>query len=70
MTAKNFKAIADIIQNTDCIEQEDCLKGERIFIRGLVYEDLVNNLSDYFTTTNAKFDKDRFLKACGVVVDE
>lgn len=54
MTKKDFEAIAEILNNVDYSNPEH----SRLFI--------VEKLADYFSTVNDKFDRERFLKACGV----
>jgi len=54
LTRKHFKAIAEIIRPFFC-PQSDI---KRIFCE---------NLADYFATENERFDRNKFLKACGVL---
>lgn len=54
MIAKDFKAIAKIV-NHNWIEE-----------RYIEKDDFLKDLCDYFKTTTAKFDKEKFLKECGV----
>ena len=61
MTAKDFKAIAKAISHNTYTGSHG---GYYIML-----EDITNDLCDYFQTTNAKFDRDKFLKACGVVTN-
>jgi len=58
MTAKDFKAIADIIKKETYWDSYGFP-----YVQSKV---LSEELADYFKTTNAKFDRERFLKACGV----
>ena len=58
MTAKDFRAIAKVT-NEETITDKYGFKFIPVDV--LTYQ-----LADYFETINAKFDKDRFLKACGV----
>ena len=52
ITKKDYKAIAEII--------EEHLRNKEVCLP------FANELADYFEKDNEKFDKDRFLKACGV----
>jgi hypothetical protein len=54
LSKTHFQAIASILNN---------VKDE---IHPQVYEDLVDNFINYFSTKNEMFDKARFEKACGV----
>lgn len=54
LTRKDYKAIAEIIKaNTN----NECAAGA--YNIGL-------ELADYFAKDNPRFDKDKFLKACGL----
>lgn len=63
MTRKDFKAIAEIIKgNVEFIKQTDghCYNcRERI-------RNIADELADYLSTQNPRFDRKRFLEACGV----
>ena len=59
-TKKHYKAIAEIIEN-------------RAGINNYVYAEerthalsIANDLADYFAKNNPRFDKDKFLEACGL----
>ena len=63
LTEKDFKAVAEILAeelDPACLCSEDpcseCLCVERIRIQ----------LADYFATQNPRFDRKRFMKACGL----
>jgi hypothetical protein len=56
MTKKHYEAIASII--------------EYYAHDTTVYNALANRLADYFAQDNPKFDRQRFLKACGIEVDK
>ena len=65
MTAKDFNAIASIFNKyaQKTTKMNKCnIEADGFKLISRVTEDLI----DYFKTTNAKFDKDKFLKACGV----
>ena len=61
MTRKDFELIADAIKN-----MKDSRDGEDWTINGALYPFAVQ-LADALATTNAQFDRARFLKACGVL---
>jgi hypothetical protein len=64
ITAKDFKAIAEIVKR---YVSKDYLKGTDYFSYQLISaECFINSLMDYFASQNIKFDRERFLKACGV----
>ena len=54
LTKTHFKAIASILAD---------VKDE---IHPQVYEDLVEEFAQYFSSDNENFDKAKFEKACGV----
>lgn len=54
MTRKDFQLIADVIRNLDEVIEPE---GMRI---------LAEEMADALATTNANFDRARFVKACGV----
>ncbi len=63
LTKKDFKAVAEIIANyidPACVCSEelcfDCQQTERIAL----------DLARYFATQNPRFDRERFMKACGL----
>lgn len=56
LTKKDFKAIAEIVNNN------------MVGIDGRIYFhfDLAKELAEFLATKNPKFDRDKFLAACGV----
>jgi len=62
MTKKHYEAIAEVIN--DVIRPYD----ERA-VQNLVY-DVTNDLADYFESDNPRFDRDRFLTACGIMEED
>jgi hypothetical protein len=56
MTRKDYQLIAEVFANL----------GQIIDIKETVAVDLARNLADALETDNPRFDRDRFLKACGV----
>ena len=59
LTQKDFKAVVEIINR--CSGLDVYWKYQTIYTR-----DLVCSLADYFATQNPRFDRDRFMKACGL----
>lgn len=54
-TRKHYRAIAKILKNhDDFIERVN------------KYTSLCNDLADYFASDNPRFDREKFLAACGV----
>ena len=61
MTKKHYEAIAAIINDeTITMQHED---GDTSLV--LWKDDTVRRLTDYFATDNPRFDRARFLEACG-----
>lgn len=58
MTKKHYEAIAKIMN-------EQGSKCHAIKLMGL-QEQTCEQLADYFVTDNPKFDRTRFLQACGI----
>lgn len=58
MTKRHFEAVAHILNN----EAAFSLKAQPHL------ESVARRLADYFATDNSRFDRARFLKACGVEV--
>lgn len=65
MTKKNYEAIAQTISD----EFEATMsKSSPDFIRGAAYgvEETAKSLADYFKRDNPRFDREKFLAACGL----
>ena len=61
LTKKDFKAVAEIIKKA----QGDGWPGyDRGYIDGVMRTAI--DLADYFATQNPRFDRKRFMKACGL----
>lgn len=60
-TRQHYKAIAEIIHKRLNLNQ-----GTRRTPRFLYADDLAGDLADYFADSNSRFDRQKFLKACGV----
>ena len=59
LTRKHFKAVAEIIRTSrDVIITYSTNKPAEC--------DVADNLADYFATQNPRFDRERFLAACGL----
>ena len=57
LTRQNYKTIAEVIKNnyrTGTIQTKDCL------------QDTAEKLADYFVTYTPLFNREKFLKACGL----
>ncbi len=61
LTKKDFKVVAEIIKNNLPGKDNDYCDGVRA---GLYYT--ANDLADYFATQNPRFDRERFMVACGL----
>ena len=62
MTRKHFEAIAEIVNS---LTIPNAAAGfDEGFNSGVV--ELAENLAGYFATENPNFDRQRFLKACGL----
>lgn len=59
MTRKDYVLIADILKNN----REDFIKGEDGFT---VIEIIANQMANALEEDNPRFDRARFLEACGV----
>ena len=67
MTKKHYEAIASILERMH--PDEDSLSYQYELSR---FTELAERLADYFATDNPRFDRVRFLTACGIeqVCDE
>ena len=63
LTKKDFKAVAEIITIVigDGFDETDYDNGWQDAI-----EDTAKHLADYFATQNPRFDRDRFMRVCGL----
>lgn len=62
VTKKDFKAIAEIIeQGTTEIHDE-----QYSHFQVLPRNNIVHELADYFAEQNSRFDRQKFLNACGL----
>lgn len=57
LSRQHYKAIAEIIKGNDT--------GERVSTR-LVCLDIAEELANYFAQDNPRFDRQKFLAACGI----
>lgn len=61
MTKKHYEAIADVLRN--------CVEAEKNMCNGVCTDKLAyiaEHLAEYFASDNPRFNRERFLKACGV----
>ena len=63
LTKKDFKAVAEIVTRLHPAKSKtgDFNKGENFALKNVAIK-----LADYFTTQNPRFDRNRFMKACGL----
>ena len=71
MARKHFEAIAGIINRLDLSDTISPAMSEQSAHHYLVgnrdtIDILANNIADLFPQENPRFDRERFLKACGV----
>ena len=64
MTRKDFQLIADVLKTAAESAEENGSK-----MAGAVIEGLSLRFASALRSTNSNFDRDRFLRACGVGVD-
>lgn len=57
MTKKHYEAIARIFRGIE-LDTDGFIETH--------YENIVSRLADYFESENPRFDRDKFLSACGV----
>jgi hypothetical protein len=74
MTKKHYEAIASILrgyveQQIGVHDRRDLTKTECDALEQASY-DIADRLADYFATDNPRFDRVRFLTACGIEQDE
>jgi hypothetical protein len=62
LTKKDFKAVAEIIKTGIDITIIYSTTEPNTTIKG----DIADRLADYFATQNLRFDRKRFMKACGL----
>ena len=65
MTRKDFQLIADALVNLRTFEAHDSEMSETV-ARAVRYSSVVDALASALATTNPRFDRDRFLGACGI----
>ncbi|MDP2692306.1 MAG: hypothetical protein Q8O88_01540 [bacterium] len=67
-TKKTFIAVANILKKK---REVITVEGNEAFSPNQISEALLNGLcrefADHFSKQNPKFDRERFLKACGIV---
>jgi len=73
LTKKDFKAVADAINSVTLMAMEPGgtigTAQERVNLRdgvNITRKQIAIDLADYFATRNPRFDRERFMKACGL----
>jgi len=61
-TKQHYKAIAEIVKNHSFHDHFNKLVVDT--------EEISQKLADYFAADNERFNRDKFLKACGIVEGE
>jgi hypothetical protein len=65
MTKKHFNAIADAMRYMRKIEIDD-IEGSATGVRVVKFSSVVDALAGIMADSNPKFDRNRFLAACGI----
>ena len=65
MTRKDFQLIADALVNLRTFEAHDSEMSETV-ARAVRLSSVADALASALATTNARFDRERFLTACGI----
>lgn len=61
LTKKDFKAVAEIIR-----KRKNRCELDRHLQAGFGVDAIKCDLADYFATQNPRFDRDKFMQACGL----
>jgi hypothetical protein len=69
MTRKHFKQIADAMQNLRKFEAHDAEMSETV-AHAVRFSSVVDSLAKVLADSNPRFDRDRFLTACGIGAEE
>ena len=64
MTRKHFRQIANAMQSLRKFEAHDVEMSE-IVARAVRFSSVIDALANVLATTNPRFNRDRFLAACG-----
>lgn len=64
MTRKQYKAIAEVLKGAKDYADQSKVVEERVFVSATV-AGITDNLATVFKLDNPKFDRDKFLTACG-----
>ena len=64
LTKKDFKVIAEIVEDNTTEIDGDCLVYNHYQV--IARNALVEELADYFATQNSRFDRQKYLNACGL----
>ena len=65
MTRKDFQLIADVVKQLRTFEAHDVEMSEDV-ARAVRLSSVADALASALATTNPRFDRDRFLTACGI----
>jgi len=65
MTRKHFRQIADAMQSIRKFEAHDAEMSE-VVAHAVRFSSVVDALANVLADTNPRFDRDRFLTACGI----
>jgi hypothetical protein len=66
MTRKHFKQIADAMQSLRKFEAHDAEMSETV-AHAVRFSSVVDSLAKVLAQSNPRFDRDKFLTACGIV---
>jgi len=69
LTKKDFKAVAEIIKNNTAMADDVvCLETDPDFVFEVkaIRIAFATDFENYFATQNPRFDRERFMKACGL----
>jgi hypothetical protein len=69
MTRKHFKQIADAMQNLRKFEAHDSEMSETV-AHCVRFSSVVDALANVLADSNPRFDRERFLTACGIGADK
>lgn len=64
VTKKDFEAVANIIEDNATEIDGDCLAFSHYII--IPRNTLIMELADYFAEQNPNFNREKFIKACGL----
>ena len=65
MTRKDFQLIADVVRNLRTFEARDAEMSEDV-AHAVRWTTVADKLASALATTNPRFDRERFIEACGI----